>query len=118
MRSNAPTHQGKGDLSDRAGRRNLPVVRDEAQTIANHLKDRGVIRTAQARRGLDQRIEYFLHVEGRPADDLQNIGGSRLLIQGFCQLAFARLLSLEESRVLDGDDSLVGEGLDQSDLLV
>jgi hypothetical protein len=46
------------------------MVRNEARTIANHLKDRGIIGVAQSRRGLDQRIEYFLHVEGRPADDL------------------------------------------------
>jgi hypothetical protein len=59
------------------------VVRDEAQTIAKHLKDRGVIRIAQARCGLDQRIEYFLHVECRPADDLQNISGRCLLFQRF-----------------------------------
>jgi hypothetical protein len=55
--------------------------RDEAQTIAKHLKDRRVIRIAQACCGLDQRIEYFLRVERRPADDLQNIGGGRLLFQ-------------------------------------
>jgi len=59
-----------------------------------------------------------LQIECRPADDLQNIGGGRLLFQGFCQLALARLLSLEQPRVLDGDDGLVGEGLDQLDLLV
>src|SRR5262249_31014256 len=46
-------------------------------TIAKHLKDRSVIRIAQARCELDKCIEYFLHVERRPADDLQNIGGPR-----------------------------------------
>src|SRR5262245_4816315 len=79
-----PTHEGKGEVPHRAGRGNLPIVRDEAQTIAKHLKDQRVIRIAQARCGLDQRIEYFLHVESRPADDLQNIGGGRLLFQAFC----------------------------------
>ena len=69
------------------------------------------MRIAQARCGLDQRIKYFLHVEGRPADDLQNIGGGRLLFQRLCQLALALLLSLEQSRVLDRDDGLVSEGL-------
>jgi len=59
------------------------VVRNEAQTIANHLTDCGVIRIAQSRCGLDQRIEYLLQVERRPADDLQNIGGGRLLFEGF-----------------------------------
>src|SRR5262249_52360961 len=59
----------------------LAMVRDEAQTLAKHLKDDGVIRIAQPRRGLDQGIEYFLQIEGRPTDDLQNIGGRRLLFQ-------------------------------------
>src|SRR5262245_20202376 len=94
------------------------MMRDEAHTITKHLKDRRVISIAQARCGLDQRIEYFLHVEGRPADDLQNIGRGRLLFQGFSQLAFACLLRFEEPRILDGDDGLVGEGLKQLDLLV
>jgi len=60
------------------------MVRHEAQTIAKHLKDGGVIRIAEARCGLDQGIEYFLHVKRRPADDLQNIGRGRLLFQAFC----------------------------------
>jgi hypothetical protein len=34
------------------------------------------------------------------------------------QFAFACLLGLKQPRVLDGDDGLVGEGLDQLDLLV
>jgi len=82
--SNAPAHKGRGELSDRAAHGNLAMVRDEAQAIAKHLKDRRVMRIAEARSGLDQRIEYFLHVEGRPADDLQNISGRRLLFQAFC----------------------------------
>ena len=77
----APAHK-RGKC--RIDRGNLPMVRDNAQTIANYLKDRGIIRIAQARCGLDQRIEHFLHVEGRPADDLQNISGGRLLFQAFC----------------------------------
>ena len=34
------------------------------------------------------------------------------------QLALARLLLLEQPRVLDGDHGLVGEGLNKFDLLV
>jgi hypothetical protein len=37
---NAPTHKWYGVLSDRATQGNLPMVGDEAQTIAKHLKDR------------------------------------------------------------------------------
>jgi hypothetical protein len=60
------------------------MVRNEAQSIANHLKDRGIISIAQARRGLDQRIKYLLQIECRPADDLQDVGGRRLLLQRLC----------------------------------
>ena len=67
------------------------------------------MRIAKARSRLDERIEYLLHIEGRPADDLQDIRGGRLLFQGFCQLALARLLSFEQPRVINGDDGLVGE---------
>ena len=41
-----------------------------------------------------------------------------LVFERLLQLALARLLRLEQPRVLDGDDGLVGEGLDQLDLLV
>ena len=40
------------------------MERDESQTIAKHLKDRRVIRIAQVRRGLDQRIKDPLQIEG------------------------------------------------------
>src|SRR5215471_13877151 len=113
-----PTHKGYRELSDRAARGNLPMVRDEAQTIPKYLKHHGVIRIAQSRRGLDQRIKYPLQIEGRPADDLQNVGGGRLLFQGFCQLARPRLNLLEKPCVLDGDHGLVSKGLKQRDLLV
>ena len=43
------------------------------------------------------------------ADDLEHIRGSGLLLQQFPQL-------VEEPRVLDGDDGLIGEGLEQGDL--
>src|SRR5262245_52109412 len=92
------------------------MVRDEAKSIAKQLIDRRVIRIAEARGGLDQRIKYPLQVERRPADDLQGVGGGRLLFQGFCQLTLARLLCLEQSRVLDGYDGLVGKGAQQRDL--
>jgi hypothetical protein len=57
-----------------------------------------------------------LQIEGRPADDLQNVGGGRLLFQRFLQLALAGLLGLNEARVFNGDDRLVREGVDELDL--
>ena len=54
---------------------------------------------------------------GERADDLEHFGGRGLLLQGLAQLARARLHLLEQPHVLYGDHSLVGEGLDQLDLL-
>src|SRR5262249_24598625 len=109
--SNEPSHKGKGELSDCAGRGNLPMMRDKAKIIAKDLPDGRVMRIAQARCRLDQRIEYFLHVERRPADDLQNIGGSGLLFQGLAEL-------VEQAGVLNSDNGLAGKALNQFDLLV
>ena len=49
---------------------------------------------------------------------LQNLRGRGLLLERLLQLACARLQILEQPRVLDRDDGLVGEGLKQRDLLV
>src|SRR5262249_50434642 len=52
-----------------------------------------------------------LEVEGRAADDLEHFRRRRLLIEGFAQFA-------EQARVFDGDHCLVGEGLEQGQLLL
>jgi hypothetical protein len=41
-----------------------------------------------------------------------------LVSERLLKLAFARLLSLEQPRVLDGDDDLVGEYLEQFNLSI
>ena len=48
---------------------------------------------------------------GRTADDLQHFRGCRLLLQRFAQL-------VQQPGVLNGDDRLLGEVLNQLDLLV
>ena len=70
-------------------------------------------------RGVGQHgLEHRLQLARRAADDLEHLGGRRLLLQRLGQLARARLHLLEQPRVLDGDDGLVGEGLEQFDLAV
>ena len=55
---------------------------------------------------------------GELADDLEHLGGRGLLLQRFRKVAGPGLHFLEQPHVADGDHRLVGEGLQQSDLLV
>src|SRR5262249_48907857 len=73
--------------------------------------DRGLVGIGKPSGGFDQRLQHHFEVEGRAADDLEHVGRSSLLLQRFAQL-------VEQARVLDRDDGLVGEVLDQLDLLV
>ena len=73
---------------------------------------------SQSGRRLDQRIEHRLQIEGRTADDLEDIGGRRLLLQRFAQIFGARLHLVEQADIFDRDHGLVGEGRDQRNLLV
>src|SRR6185369_6051530 len=72
----------------------------------------------QLPRALRNCIKYWLGIGGRPADDIQHFAHCGLVLEGLLQFAFARLLSLEQPRVLDGDDGLVGEGLQQRNLFL
>ena len=49
-------------------------------------------------------LQHCLQIERRAADDLEDVGGGGLLLQGFTQFA-------EQTRALDGDDGLCGEVL-------
>ena len=55
-------------------------------------------------------VEHRRQLAGRTADDLEHVGGRRLLLKQFAQL-------VEQPRVLDGDDGLGSEILHQFDLL-
>ena len=81
-------------------------------------EDRRLHGLAQSDRVLGQGLEDRLEIEGGPADHLEQLAGRRLLLEGDPQLAVARLQFLEQADVFDGDDGLIGEGLEQLDLLV
>src|SRR5262249_14764904 len=72
---------------------------------------RGVVGAAKAASRFNECLQHRLEIEGRAADDLEYVSGGGLLLQRLAQFG-------EQARVLDGDDSLRGEGLDQFDLLV
>ena len=63
-------------------------------------------------------LEHRLQIAGRRADDLKHIGGRGLLLQRLREIARLRLHLVEQPDILDGDHGLVGEGLQQVDLLV
>jgi hypothetical protein len=72
----------------------------------------------------EHRVEHRREVAGRGVDDLQDLGRGDLLLQrlgdpaiALLELPIAVLQLLEQPGVLDGDDRLVGESLDQLDLL-
>ncbi|HSF48818.1 MAG TPA: hypothetical protein VLA73_10700 [Burkholderiales bacterium] len=63
------------------------------------------------------RVEYWLSIGRRAADDSQDLCRGRLLFERFSNFSVARLELLEQPHVLDRDHGLGGEGLDQRDLL-
>ena len=80
--------------------------------------DGGHIRFAQSRHRLGQRIEHRLQIEGRAANHLEHVGGGGLLLQRFRKIIGALSQLLQQPRVFDRDDGLIGEILDQLDLLI
>src|SRR5262245_61320848 len=44
------------------------------------------VRLAQQRRRFRQGVQHFLQIEGRAADDLEDVSGGRLLLERFEQL--------------------------------
>jgi hypothetical protein len=74
---------------------------------------------AQPHRALDDDVEHRLNIIWRPGDDPQDLARCRLLVEGFGDLPvrlYERLILLlqllEQAHVLDGDDGLIGEGLE------
>ena len=77
-----------------------------------------VIDPTNLRRALDDGVEHRLHVRGRAADDAEHLGRCGLMLQRLAQFRVTLLEFFEQPDVLDGDDRLVGEGLEKCDLLV
>src|SRR5207245_3888947 len=73
----------------------------------------GECRLAQPSGAFYDSLEDWLQISWRAADDAQDLGGSGLLLQSFGEVTVAFLQFLEQAHVLDGDDRLIGEGLQQ-----
>src|SRR5215472_6599724 len=64
------------------------------------------------------RVEHRLNVGRRTGDYAQHLASRGLILKRLLKFALACLLRLEQPRVFDGDDGLVGEGLEYLNLLV
>src|SRR5262249_26725222 len=73
---------------------------------------------AESYGALGDSIKDGLQICRRGADDLEDLTSRCLLSQRLAEIPVAFLQFLEQPYVLDGDDRLVGEGLEKSDLLV
>src|SRR5262249_55105641 len=98
-------------------RNGTPVgPRHELRSIA---KDQDcVVRLAQAGGALHHRVQHGLDISRRAANDTQDLTRRCLSIESGCQLTVASLQFLEQAHILNGDDSLVGERLQEFDLVL
>src|SRR5206468_1860448 len=102
-------------LSARAYR---PVMGAEMQIVANPQQHARIIGIAKYAGALDDSLEGRSDIGRRGRDDLEHVAGGGLLLQRLLEIARLGLHLVEQADVLDGDDGLVGEGLDEFDLLV
>src|SRR5262249_33226714 len=78
--------------SKRSAREELSALRghiessDQIKELTIEAEDECLIRLAEPRRRLDERIEHSLQVEGGVADYLEHVGGGGLLLQRLAQL--------------------------------
>ena len=102
------------DADSRYGTKMSP--RDHVVTFAE--SQHHVIDPTNPGDALDDGVKDRLHVRRRAADDAEHFRSRRLMLQRLPQFCIALLDFLEQPNVLDGDDRLVGEGFEKSDLLV
>ena len=80
--------------------------------------DRAVAGVAEPGGRFGEGVEHRLQIEGRAADDLEHVAGRGLVFEQFLEVAGALLQLAIGLGAGDGDDSLLGEGLQQCDLAV
>src|SRR5262249_56118255 len=80
--------------------------------------DQRALGLAQAYRVLRQRLEHGLQVERGLSDHLEQLAGGRLLLERGAELVVTRLQLPEQPDVLERNHRLIGERLEERDLLV
>src|SRR5262245_34580191 len=95
------------------------VVRGrEVNKFPVETEDGAVDRAAEPNSVRCDSVEHRLNISVRLADDAQDLARRRLLVECCRQLAIARLKLLEQPYILNGNHGLVGEGLEERNLIV
>src|SRR5262249_49153486 len=81
------------------------------------LEDRAAVGAGQLNGATDDSVQDGVEVEGG-ADGTSDIAEGCELLDGAGKLVRSRLQLGEQAHVLDGDDRLVGEGLEEGDLVI
>jgi hypothetical protein len=97
------------DLYTDMGYRTKMSTRNHFVALAE--SQNNVVNTANLSGALDDRVEHWLHVRWRAADDAKHFRCRCLMLQGLAQFRVALAEFPEESHVLDRDNGLVSEGL-------
>src|SRR6266540_1704893 len=92
------------------------VSRRHSHQISVDDEDPAAQSPADADAASSDRVKDRLDIGGRAADGAENLGGRSLLLEGFGQVAVARLQFLEQPDVFDRDHRLVGKDLEERDL--
>src|SRR5262245_43934334 len=90
--------------------------RRQIDQIAVEPPDRATVCAEEPDRAPADGLEDPREIGWGARNDLQDVARRRLLLEGLSEILVARLQLVQEPRVLDGDDRLVGEGLEQRDL--
>ena len=89
----------------------MAKARTKTQDLVISFEQPSMVGFAKPGCRLDKRVEHRLQIKSRPADNLEHVGGGRLLLQRLAQL-------IEQARILDGYNRLCGEIRNELNLLV
>src|SRR6516162_2395332 len=98
--------------------RRCSVGGNDAERIAFTQRGDAELGSANLYRIRQHGLKHRLKFAGGTRDDSQHLRGRRLLLQGFAQIIGALPQLVEQARVLDGDNGLLGKAREERDLLV
>ena len=105
---------GDGAAVDRpsylALQRNRPVMGHWPDRVSIHSLDDYVVRVAETGDAFGDGVKHRLEISGGSADDPEDLAGGGLLLEGLGEVDV-------QAGVFQGDRGLIGEGLEEGDLL-